>query len=147
MTTSLQQEIGRTEQALSALLRENILGDTSLDTNDEWVAVNVIDRKAPRDLDEWRRALVEMLTASEARVDAVTFRLVDDGIVERGDATLRLHDDARAELERARDAISEVTAEIERVTSAADRTAAVRVLGAVRDVVQRRRGSAAIAGE
>lgn len=65
----------------------------------------------------------------------------------RGDATLRLHDDARAELERARDAISEVTAEIERVTSAADRTAAVRVLGAVRDVVQRRRGSAAVAGK
>lgn len=147
MTTSLQQEIGRTEQALSALLRENILGDTSLDSNDEWVAVNVIDRKSPRDMDEWRRTLVEMLTASEARVDAVTSRLFDDGIVGRGDATLRLRDDARAELERARDAISGVTAEIERVTSAADRTAAVRVLGAVRDIVQRRRGSASVVGQ
>lgn len=51
MTSLLPQEIGRTGQALTALLLHQVLAGSSFTTNDEWVAVNVLQREQRLSMD------------------------------------------------------------------------------------------------
>lgn len=136
MSVPLQQEIGRTEQALSALLLEIVLKDGSIVSNDEWVAVNMLLRDRPGSLDQWHAAIAESLTAAPERVVRATSRLIDAGVVSVGSQGLDLSAQVEQELTVARRKTAYVSAEIDRKLSVTDRAATVRTLALVRDVVR-----------
>lgn len=135
MTSPLPQEIGRTEQALSVLLMERVLANRSFGTNDEWVAVNVLQRNQPMTLDAWQQILAEALSAPLERVSAVTTELVSNQCVLEKADELSLSSDAERELHEARELTTYVSSEIDHRLSAADRVSTVRALAVVRDVV------------
>lgn len=136
MSAPLQQEIGRTEQALSALLLEVVLKDALITSSDEWVAVNVVSRESIESGDVWRAVIAESLTAAPERVVGITSRLVESGGVRETPQGLTLSDELTRELVVARRKAAYVGAEVDRQLSEADRAATVRALHVVRDVVR-----------
>lgn len=135
MSSPLPQEIGRTEQMLSALLLEHVLAGRAFRTNDEWVAVNVLQRNQPLSLDSWGLCLTEALSASPERVASILSDLIEKRCVLEMTQGMILSVDAERDLNEARRMTAHVSAEIDRQIPVEDRAATERSLRLVRRVV------------
>lgn len=122
---SLPAVIGPTENALRALLR-HVLASTSIDSYEEWVAMNLASRK----VDDLRAGLADDLKVTEARVDEVLTGLTERGLL-AADGSI-LTDDGREALDGARDLVATATANVLEGIDDADVEVATRVLAAAR---------------
>ena len=122
---SLPTVIGPTENALRALLR-HVLASTSIDSYEEWVAMNLASRK----VDDLRAGLADALKVTEARVDEMLYGLTERGLFAIDE--LILTDDGREALESARHLVATATANVLEGIDNADIEVATRVLAAVR---------------
>lgn len=136
MSAPLQQEIGRTEHALTALLVEHVLADAPFRTSDEWAAVNLLERIAPADASAWRALIADVLSMTDPRADEIATRLCASGIVVDSGQGLTLDDETRRSLAAGRTKSAHVAAEIDRRVAPDEREITVGVLATVRDVVR-----------
>lgn len=132
MSTPLQQEIGRTERLLDALLVERVLEGGPFDSVTEWVAANVLANASLALAD-----LQSALAAREGDLDAALERMSSAGLVAIDADRVTLSTSGLSALHAGRIKTSYVAARIEQAITPADREATVRALSAVRDVASR----------
>lgn len=132
MSTPLQQEIGRTERALSALLVQHVLRATPFGSTTEWVAANIL-ADAPTELTA--SELQSALTIPMAEFETVLERMLIAGAVVTARGVIVLSESGNRALRDARVRTAYVASRIEAAVPMADRDATVRTLSAVRSVV------------
>ena len=132
MFTPLQQEIGRTERALSALLAQHVLRATPFGSTPEWVAANILaDAPAELTASELRSAL----TIPIADFETVLKRMLATGAVVAAPGGITLSESGHDALRDARTRTACVASRIEAAVSTSDRDATVRTLSTIRNVV------------
>lgn len=132
MSTPLQQEIGRTERALSALLVQHVLRATPFGSTMEWVAANIL-ADAPAELTA--SELQSALTIPMAEFETVLKRMLATGAVVTAHGGIALSESGRDALRDARTRTAYVASRIEAAVSTSDRDATVRTLSTIRNVV------------
>lgn len=129
MSTPLQQEIGRTERVLDALLVEHVLDGGPFASVTEWVAANIL-ATASLTSNELQHALAVRTGELREALD----RMSTAGLVTLDGIHVTLSATGQSALQTGRLKTSHVTSQIDQAITPADREAAVRVLSAVRDV-------------
>lgn len=133
--STLPQEIGRTERALTALLERDLLAGSPLPTSADWVAVNVLQRLDSPDAPAWAARLAEELSWAPADAFAIVARLREAQVVVETPQGLTLSADAAVFVDWARGVSARVASELDRRVSPVDLAATKRVLAVVRATV------------
>jgi hypothetical protein len=122
--------IGPTENALRTLLRA-VLSATPIESYDEWVAINVVDRHHESGEDVLR-AVAAPLAIGPANAHAVLDTLVAKGLLASDGLSWTVSDGGAVELVEARASVAAVTAHLVEGLPATEIDATLRVLDHIR---------------
>lgn len=141
MSTPLQQEIGRTERVLDALLTERVLEGGPFGSVTESVVANILATASLTKTD-----LQGALAVRASDVDVALERMSNAGLVMVDGDRVTLSTSGLSALQAGRIKTSHVASRINQAITSADREATVRTLSAVRDIASRFRESGIPAG-
>lgn len=136
MSAPLQQEIGRAERLLDALLVEHVLEGGPFGSVTEWVAANILATASLAPVD-----LQSALAVHADDLNATLERLSSAGLVVIDADRVALSTSGLSALRAGRIKTAYVSSRIDQAVTPADREATVRALSAVRDVVSQIRES------